>query len=192
VWSSYSNSESKAIPEGKKINRTKIQGAFFILLSLLIITVSAYVYESASQTVSQTIQDVSGSFTLTSPALGSINEQETKSYTKNDVAELENAISITTAKDNVYLHLNSNIDTLSTYYATYSITVKCATVPGSSTQHSVGETVATMTIGSPDPAAITLDKAGSWTFDFEITTTAESVSSNQPTSASITVTAESS
>lgn len=192
MWSSYSNSESKAIPEGKKINRTKIQGVFFILLSLLIVTVSALVYESALQTVSQTIQDVAGSFTVTSPALGTIDELDTRSYTKGEVAALGNAISITTAKDNVYLHLDSNIDTLSTYYATYSITVKCATVPGSSTQHSVGETVATMTIVSPDSGPINLDKAGLWTFDFEITTTANSVSSTQGTSASITVTAESS
>ena len=191
MWSSYSNSESKAIPEGKKINRTKIQGAFFILLSLLIITVSAYVYESASQTVSQTIQDVAGSFTLKSPALGNIEELQTNFYNKDNLTDLGNAISITTAKDNVYLHLDSNIDTLTTYYTTYSITVKCATVPGSST-HNVGDTVATMNIVSPDYAPITLDKAGSWTFDFEITTTPKSVSSNQATSASITVTAESS
>jgi hypothetical protein len=107
VWSSYSNSESKAIPEGKKINRTKIQGVFFILLSLLIVTVSALVYESALQTVSQTIQDVAGSFTVTSPALGTIDELDTRSYTKGEVAALGNAISITTAKDNVYLHFNA-------------------------------------------------------------------------------------
>jgi hypothetical protein len=163
---------------------------FFILLSLLIITVSAYVYESASQTVTQTIQDVA-TLTLNSPALGNIEEQETKGYTKTEVPALGNAISTTTAKNNVYLHLNSNLDTLSTYYTTYTITVKCITVPGGST-HTVGETVATMTIGSPDPAAVTLDVAGSWAFDFEVTTTAKSVSSNQATSATIVVTAESS
>jgi len=113
------------------------------------------------------------------------------SYTKTEVAALGNIITTATAKSNVYLHLNSDLDSLSTYYSTYTITVKCATVPGGSS-HSVGETVATMTIASPDPTAVTLDAAGSWTFDFEITTTTESVSSNQPTTATIVVTAESS
>lgn len=173
-----------------KINKRKALGAFFVMLSVLIITVSAYVYEMAQQTVTQTIQDVA-TLTLNNAALGNIEEKETKSYTKTEVAALGNIITTTTAKSNVYLHLNSDLDSLSTYYSTYTITVKCATVPGGSS-HSVGETVATMTIASPDPTAVTLDAAGSWTFDFEITTTTESVSSNQPTTATIVVTAESS
>jgi VCBS repeat-containing protein len=48
-----------------------------------------------------------------------------------------------------------------------------------------------MTLASPDYAAINLDAAGSWTFDFEVTTTAKSVSADQPTTATIVVTAES-
>lgn len=162
----------------------------FVLLSLMIITVSAFVYESATQTVTQTIQDVA-TLTLNNAALGNIEEQETKSYTKTEIPALGNVVSTTTAKNNVYLYFSSDLDSLGTYYTTYTITVKCATVPGGSS-HSVGDTVATMTIATPDPAAVTLDIAGSWTFDFEITTTAKSVSSNQATSATIVVTAESS
>ena len=176
--------------EGKKIHvGRKALGGFFILLSLMIVTVSAFVYESATQTTTQTIQDVA-TLTLNNAALGNIEEQETKSYTKTDVPALGNAISTTTAKNNVYLYLNSDLDTLNTYYTTYTITVKVATFPGGST-HFAGETVATMTIAAPDPAAVTLDIAGSWTFDLEISTTAKSVSSNQATSATIVVTAES-
>ena len=172
------------------VTRRKGLGVFFVMLSLMIVSVSAYVYESATQTVTQTIQDVA-TITLNNAALGNIEEQETKSYTKTEVAALGNAISTTTTKSNVYLHLDSDLDSLSTYYSNYTITVKAATVPGGSS-HSVGDTVATMTIASPDPAAVTLDVAGTWTFDFEITTTAESVSSNQATTATIDVTAESS
>lgn len=163
---------------------------FFVLLSLMIITVSAFVYESATQTVTQTIQDVA-TLTLNNAALGNIEEQETKSYTKTEIPALGNIVSTTTAKNNVYLHFNSDLDSLDTYYTTYTITVKCGAVPGGSS-HSVGDTVATMTIATPDLAAVTLDIAGSWTFDFEITTTAKSVSSNQATSVTIVVTAESS
>jgi hypothetical protein len=176
--------------EGKKLDRRKLSGVFFIVLSLLIITVSAYVYEQASQTISQTITDVA-TLTLNNAALGSIEEQETKTYTKTEVPALGNAISTATTKSSVYLHLNSNLDSQATYYSDYSITVKFATVPVGSS-HSSGETAATMTIASPDPAAITLDAAGSWTFDFEITTTAKSVSADQATSVTIAVTAESS
>ena len=169
--------------------KRKVIGVFFVLLSIIIVSVSALVYESAQQTVTQTIKEIA-TITLNNSALGNIEEGETKSYTKADVAALGAAISITTTKANVYLHLNSTIDSQSTYYTTYTITVKYITVPGGST-HSVGETAATMTIASPDPAAITLDVAGSWVFDFEVTTTAQSVSADQATTATIVVTAES-
>ena len=53
-------------------------------------------------------------------------------------------------------------------------------------------TVATLTVGSPDTASgITLDVAGAYVFDFEITTTANQVSSDQGGTVNITVTAES-
>jgi hypothetical protein len=171
------------------LNGKKALGALFVLLSIIIVTVSALVYESAQQTVTQTVLDIA-TISLNTAALGNIEEGATTSYTKTEVAALGNAISITTGKANVYLHLNSDLDSLSTYYTTYTITVKYATVPGGSS-HSVGQTAETMTIASPDPAAVTLDVAGSWTFDFEITTTANQVSSNQATTATIDVTAES-
>jgi len=169
--------------------KKKILGVFFILLSIFIVFVSAFIYETATQTITQTVTNIA-TLTLGSPALGNIEEGETKTLTKTDVPALGDAISITTTKADVYLHLNSDIDSLSTYYTTYDITVKFITVPGGSS-HSVDETACTMTIASPDPAAITLDVAGSWAFDFEVTTTAKSVSGNQDTTATIDVTAES-
>lgn len=169
--------------------KKKLIGIAFALLSIMIVSVSAFVYESATQTVGQTIVNVA-TITLKNSALGNLDEGETKNYTKADVAALGAAISITTSKATVYLHLNSDIDSLGTYYSTYTITVKYITVPGGSS-HSVGQIAATMTIASPDPTAITLDAAGSWVFDFELTTTAKSVSSDQATTATIVVTAES-
>jgi hypothetical protein len=157
---------------------------------MVIVAASAYVYETAQQTVTQTVQNIA-TLTLQNSALGNIEEGATVSYTKATVASLGDIIVLTTTKDNVYLHLDSNIDTLSTYYTAYTVTVKYAAV-GSGSSHTVGQTACTMSLVSPDPAAVTLDVDGTWRFDFELTTTAKSVSSDQATSASITVTAESS
>jgi hypothetical protein len=161
---------------------------FFVLLSVLIVSVTAVVYETAQQTITQTIKNVA-TLVMNSPALGDIDEGETKSYNKTDVPALGDAISITTYKADVYLHLDSDIDSLNASYTTYDITIKYATVPGGSS-HSVGGTAATITLASPDPAGIDLDAAGSWTFDFEVTTTAQSVSSDQLTTVTIVATAE--
>jgi len=170
-----------------KLNK-RILGVFFVLVSLIIVSVTAFVYESKQQTLTQTIKEIA-TITLNNAALGNIEEAETKSLTKVDIPALGNAMSAATTKDTVYLHLNSDIDSLGTYYTTYAVTVKYATVPGGSS-HNVGDTAATMTIATPDPS-VTLDVAGSWTFDFEITATAKSVSSDQATTATIVVTAES-
>ena len=164
-------------------------GVALILLSMVIVSISAFVYETAQQTVSQTVKQIA-TLTLQNSALGNIEEGETKSYTKATVSSLGNIVNVTTTKDNVYLHFNSDVDSLSAYYSTYSITVKYAAV-GTDSTHVVGDIACTMTLGSPDPAAVTLDKAGDWRFDFEIETTAKSVSADQATTVTINVTAES-
>lgn len=169
--------------------RKSLVGILFILLSLTIVSVSAFVYEQATQTVTQTILEIA-TITLKNSALGDIEEGETITYTNVTVANLGDAISITTTKANVYLHLDSDVDSLSTYYTTYNIVVKFATVPGGSS-YTPGNTACTLSLASPDYSSITLDVAGSWTFNFEITTTADSVSSNQGTTVNIIVTAES-
>ena len=109
----------------------------FFMLTATIIGVSAYVYEQATQTVTQTIKEVA-TINLQSSVLGGINEGESKSYTKSNVASLGNAISLTTTAANVYLHLNSDLETQFGRYSVYSITVKYITVPGGSS-HNVGE-----------------------------------------------------
>jgi hypothetical protein len=172
-----------------EMKKKRYVGLAFLLLGIMIASVSAYVYESGLQTVNQTIVNVA-TLTLKNSVLGNLEEGQTRSYTKLDVAALGAAIQTTTNKANVYLHLNSSLDSQSTYYTTYDITVRYIIVPGGST-HSVGQTAATMTIAAPDPAAITLDVAGSWVFDFEITTTAKSVSLDQASTVTIVVTAES-
>ena len=167
----------------------KSLGIALIIMSISIAVVSAYIYETAQNTVTQTVQNIA-TLTLQNSALGNIEEGQTISYTKTTVSSLGNIVNVTTTKDNVYLHFNSDVDSLSAYYTTYSLTVKYAAV-GSGSTHSVGEVACTMTIASPDPAAVTLDVDGAWRFDFEITTTAESVSADQATTVTIVVTAES-
>lgn len=171
-----------------KANGKSLVGVLFLMLSLSIVGVSAFVYEQASQTVTQTIVDVA-TIALLDSALGSIDEGDTQTYTNVTVASLGDAISITTTKA-VYLHLDSDVDSLSTYYSTYNIVVKFDTVPGGSS-HTSGQTACTLTLASPDYSSIDLDVAGSWTFNFEITTTVSSVSSDQPTTVTINVSAES-
>ena len=169
--------------------KKKIAGFAFVLLSVVIMSVSAIVYESAQQTASQTIINIA-TINLKNFALGNLEEGETKLYTKAELPNLGGAISVSTTKANVHLHLNSDIQTLDTLYTTYTLTVKYANVPSGST-HSIGETAATLTIATPDSGSITLDAAGLWVFDFELETTAKLVSSDQSAMATIVVTAES-
>jgi hypothetical protein len=172
--------------------RKRLMGIALILLSMVIVSVSAFVYETATHTITQTITNIA-TLTLQNSALGNIEEGATNFYTKSNASSLGNIVTVATTKDNVYLHFNSDLDSnssLSTYYGTYTITVKYWTVPGGSS-HSQGLTACTLSLGSSDPGAVTLDKAGTWTFDFEISTTAKSVSSDAGTTVTIVVTAES-
>lgn len=170
-------------------NRNTLIGFLFMLLSLSIVGASAYVYEQASLTVTQNIQDIA-TLTLQNAALGDIEEGQTIYYTPSNLTALNNIISVTTTKANVYLHFDSDLDDLSSDYATYTIVVKFDTVPGGST-HNTGDTACTLTLGSPDYSSANLDVSGSWTFDFEITTTPQAVSSDTGTTVTITVSAES-
>jgi hypothetical protein len=170
--------------------RQSLAGVLFVLLSFTIVMVSAYVYETAQLQTTQTIQEIA-TLTVHNSALGTIEEGETKSYTKATLASLGNIVNVTTTKNGVYLYFDSDLDSLAAYYTTYDITVKFAAV-GSGSSHSVGDVACTMTLLLPDPAAVTLDVSGAWRFDFEITTIAQSVSADQLTTVTIVVTAESS
>ena len=165
----------------------RFSGLLLIMLSITIVGVSAYVYEQATQTITQTIIDIA-TITLKNSALGNLNEGDSQTYTNATVPNLGDAISLTTTTANVYLHLDSDLDALSSY-STYDIVVKFSQVVGAT--YSVGDTATTLTIGSPDYSSIDLDAAGTWAFDFEITTTAPSVSSDTPSTVTIIVGAES-
>lgn len=167
---------------------SKTTGILLLLFSVFVAGVSAYVYQQATLSVTQTVVEVA-TFTVQNSALGNINEGQTKSYTKTEVTSLGEAVALDIQSQPVYLHFNSDLDTVSGSYDAYSITVKFIQVQGST--YSVGDTAATLTLGSPDAAAVTLDATGVWKFDFEITTTADSVDSDTPTSVTVTVTAES-
>src|SRR3990172_3138679 len=107
--------------------KKKIVSFAFILMSIVIVVASAYVYETAQHTITQTVQNVA-TLTLQNSALGNIEEGQTLSYTKATVASLGDIVTITATKNNVYLHFDSDVQALTTYYSTYTITVKYAAV----------------------------------------------------------------
>lgn len=157
-----------------------------ILLSFIIVLVSAIVYEQQLNTVTQTITEVA-SITLNTAALGNIEEGETILYTPTNTSALDQILTVTTGKANVYLHFDTDLDSQSGNYATYQIEVIVDTSPGTPSG-----TVATLTIASPDTSSgIDLDVAGTYIFDFQVTTTAQKVSSDTPTTVNIAVSAES-
>ncbi len=167
--------------------KKSITGISLIALSLMILAVSAFVYDQASQTTTQTVVNVA-SLTLNNAALGNTYEGETMLYTPANTTAVDDVLSVTTSMANVYLHFDTDLETQTTYYDTYQIEVVVSSAPGGST---LSGTVATLTIASPDTAAgIDLDVAGSYVFDFQVTTTAKAVSSDQGTTVNITVTAE--
>jgi hypothetical protein len=108
-----------------------------------------------------------------------------------DRPSLGGSVGLATTEENVYLKFNSDIDSLSICYTEYQITVKYVSV-GAGSAHIVGSTACTMTIKDPTPSVINLDKAGTWTFDFELTMTTKPVNSDQATKTTITVNTESS
>ena len=159
-----------------------------ILLSFAILLVTAFVYEQQSNTVTQTITEIA-TITLDQGALGDIEEGETILYTPTNTSAIDQILDVTTGKANVYLHFDTDLDTQSSNYDTYQIEVIVDTAPGGS---GLSGTVATLTIASPDTSTgITLDVAGAYVFDFQVTTTAQQVSSDTPTTVNITVSAES-
>ena len=159
----------------------RIIGPLLILISMLIVSVSALIVQQPSNTV--TIK-------LNQGILGNILEGQTLHYTPSNTSSLNDIISITTTQANVYLHFDTDLDGQDSNYVTYEIAVIADTIQGSTID--VDDIVATLTLGSPDTSTgINLDTAGSWVFDFQITTTADSVSSNTDTTVNITVSAES-
>ena len=168
----------------------RVLGLALIVLSFTVMGVSAYVYQQATMTLSQTIVEIA-SITVKNSDLGTINEGESKTITELDIANLGDAISITTTTSPVYLHLASDVDSLTGSYSIYDIDVLYATVPGGGTGIP-GNTVCTLDLSVPDYSSITLDAIGTWTFDLELETAASSVDLDTDTTVTITVSAESS
>ena len=166
----------------------KYSGLLFLLFGLMVAGVSAYVYQQATLTVTQNIVEIA-TFTVKNSDLGDINEGQSLTYTSTEVPNLGAAITITTTTAPVYLHFNSDVDSISGSYSTYDINVVYNTVaPGGSGSG----TACTLTLASPDYSSITLDAAGTWVFDLTIDTTAASVDSDTPTIVTLIVGAESS
>jgi len=166
---------------------SRLFGLLLIMLSISVAGVSAYIYQEATQTITQTILEVA-TITLKNSDLGNLKEGQSQSYTDATVPNLGDAILITTQEADVYLHLDSDLDALTTH-ASYSIVVKFSQVVGAT--YSIGDTACTLTIGSPDYSAIDLDAAGTWAFDFEIDTSVGSVDADDATTVTIIVSGES-
>ena len=166
---------------------SKLSGIVFLIFSLMVAGVSAYVFQEATMTVTQNIVEVA-TFTLKNSDLGDINEGESIVYTSVEVANLGAAITITTTTQPVYLHFDSDIDSLSGAYSAYDINVIYDTVPGGG---SGSGTACVLSLASPDYSSITLDAVGTWIFDLSVETTADSVDADTPTTVSIIVGAES-
>lgn len=167
--------------------RGPLVGILFILLGISVITVSAFVYQQANQTVDQNIVEVA-TITLKNFDLGDLDEGETKTYTKSEVANLGDAITVITTKGHVYLHLDSDLDSL-TDYSTYNILVRFSAVVGKT--YNIGDVACTLSLVKPFYSSIDLDVPGIWKFDYEITTTANSVNEDVSTQVTINVSAES-
>jgi hypothetical protein len=166
----------------------RIAGLTLVLLSFVIVLVSAFVYEQQSNTVTQTITEIA-SITLDQAALGDIEEGETILYTPTNTSAIDQILDVTTGKDGVYLYFETDLDSQSSNYDTYQIEVIVDTAPGGS---GVSGTIETLTIGSPNSASgIALDLEGDWVFDFQVTTTAQLVDSDTPTTVNIDVFAQS-
>src|SRR4030067_1289010 len=111
-----------------KLRRNVVLGPLLILLSLTVVGVSAYVYETAQQSVNQTVKEIA-TITLKNSDLGNIEEGQTLTKTKADVPNLGAAISFTTTKAHVYMYLTSDLDDQTAYYSAFNIVVKYASVP---------------------------------------------------------------
>ena len=154
-----------------------------ILISMLIVSISAFIIEQPSNTIA---------ITFNQGILGDIEEGQTILYTSSNASSLKDILSVTTTKANVYLHIDTDLDDQSGNYVTYQIVVKVGETGSNGSRISAGDTAAILTISNPDATfGVALDVSGNWAFDFEITTTAKSVFSNQESSVNITVSAES-
>ena len=172
---------------GKEIMKEKsilrIICALLIPISLLIVSVSGLITEPPSNNIT---------IILNQGILGNINEGQTMFYTPSNTSSLNDIVIMTNTQANISLYLDTDLDAQGDIYATYQIDVKVGdTIPNES-NYSTGDTIATLDMANPDTASgVTLDVAGDWTFDFEITTTANTMSLDQSTIVKITVSVKS-
>jgi hypothetical protein len=146
-------------------------------------------YEQQQSVITQNIKNVAD-ITTKNPSLPNLEEGQSATYTKTTVTDLGDAADVTTYKSNVILAFSSSdISALTTKYSQYEIVIKYAVVPVGSTS-TVGDVAATITMASPNPSSVTLDLAGNWQFDYEISVTAlPGISADTSSTATVTVTA---
>ena len=159
-----------------------ITGTLLVFVSVLTLSVSAFIIENPSNTAT---------ITLNQGILGNILEGQTLHYTSSNISSLDDIIHIRTSQANVNLNFDTDLNLQSCNYANYQIVVKFGDTIPIGSKFSKDVIVTTLTLASPDTVSgFVLDAAGDWTFDFEITTTANSVRADQPTTVDITVSVE--
>jgi len=162
------------------IKEKNILGIICVVLisgSLLIISVSGFVSVPFSNNIE---------INLNTGVLGNINEGQRMFYTPKNISSLDNIVRIISKQANISLFFDTDLDSQRENYAVYQIIVKVGdNVPLESNLNS-GDTITVLDLKNPDTEfGIKLDTAGSWTFDFEILTVANSVSSDKSNSVNI-------
>jgi hypothetical protein len=159
-------------------------GIVLVMLSVSVVTVSGLVFETSHYSASYATKLIS-ELSLPNLGLADIEEGDTKAYSKDTELCLGNAVEVITTEDNVCLNFTSDIDSSNEFYSMYNITVKYAAI-GNGSIYSLEDIACTMTLASPS-VLVSLDKAGVWSFDFEISATAKSVISDKTTVVTIQV-----
>lgn len=170
--------------------KRRIGLALILVCALIGAATAVGFYEQQQSIITQDIKNVAD-ITTKNPALPNLEEGQSATYTSTTVTDLGDAADVTTYKPAVVLTFSSSdISALTAKYSQYEIVIKYAAIPTGTSTHTVGQVAATITMASPNPASITLDLAGNWQFDYEISvTTPPGISADTSSTATVIVTA---
>jgi hypothetical protein len=156
-----------------------------LALLLAVAVVSATVYWSGTQGMRQVVKEVAtGTIATTTIDLPAIDEGETATYTATDVPEFDKALTVTVASEKAPRTLTvtfQNPSVVGAVYTAYTFKLIVDTVP---TGSSLSGTVATVSLTSTT-ATVTLDVAGTYKFDYEVSVTAGTVTEDTTVTANI-------
>ena len=157
----------------------RLIGGILLLFCISIFSVSAFVSEKQSNSVS---------IELNQAILGNIMEGQTVYYTPRNSSSLDQILFIRTVQNNVSLYFDTDLELQNDNYAIYQIVVRVGNTIPYGSNFVPNDIITILSLANPDSVSLTkLDVAGEWTFNFEIINTAKSVTSNQDTSVNFIV-----